>query len=155
MKYPSFCFIFLIFASCSAGGKDNEIPDDVESVGGVKKYKLYIQSTHGGSMWVTSQEGTIHEADVEEATSLSFTNPAGDVLVGKYVGMYPRDTALHFGISLEEGYRFTGWTGYKCNKCYWAATPFSSQQSSLTLSINSDVLINATFAENGAAVIAR
>ena len=155
MRYIFTLSCFLLFTFCSRNGVDNEIPDDVESVGGVKKYKLYIQSTHGGSMWVTSQEGTIHEADVEEATSLSFTNPAGDVLVGKYVGMYPRDTALHFGISLEEGYRFTGWTGYKCNKCYWAATPFSSQQSSLTLSINSDVLINATFAENGAAVIAR
>ena len=134
---------------------DNEIQENVETTGEVKKYKLYIQSTNGGSIWVTSQEGVIHESDLEEATSLSFTNPAGDLLVGKFVGWYNRDTALHFSVNLEEGYLFTRWTGYKCNKCYWAATPFSSLQSSLTLNLNSDVLITANFTENSEVVNVR
>lgn len=145
MKLKATLLLFLIFSSCTKSGEENEMLENVALDEEIIKYDLYISSSDGGVVHVSSPLGEMSESDLDQARTLSFTNPSGDFLSGKFAGSYNRDTALNLMAISNEGFQFVGWIGYKCNKCYWAATPFNSNEHTLMLSINSDVIAKALF----------
>jgi len=60
MKIILIILIPLILLSCSKNNLENNIQENFESVGELKKYKVYINSTNGGTVNISSQQGDVN-----------------------------------------------------------------------------------------------
>ena len=102
MKNRLIILISLIIVCCNKDSEENEIEENFESVGEIKKYEVSIISANGGSVNVSS-------------------------------GTYNAGTILILTATPNEGFKFSGWTGYEGN------------ESTITLTINSNISLTANF----------
>ena len=54
-------------------------------------------------------------------------------------------TILNLNAEPIKGFRFIGWTGYKCIKCGWQRMEFVSYEISISLTISSHLSLTANF----------
>tara|TARA_B100001093_G_scaffold257134_1_gene245936 strand:- start:1447 stop:1923 length:477 start_codon:yes stop_codon:yes gene_type:complete len=145
--------ISLIFVSCSKNGIENEIKEYVLSVEELierfpnhysKYYQhdLYINSTNGGNISVSIQDRVINESELGQGKQVLQNARLLDYH-GKFVGSYNTGTSITITAKANQGFNFVGWTGLKCHK--YCATPFASDESSITLIIDSRLLFTANF----------
>ncbi len=165
-----FLAISLIFLSCSKNSVGNEMQQNIELAGETEKYDVYIMSSNGGGniiissqgdrfFWNTTtsdwmiwnyaqgSQGVVSESDLNQVFEIN--SKAGtltdDNYIGKFAGAYDTGTKLNINITVNEGFSFKGWTGYKCIKCYWVMTPFSSNESSMELTVDKFIFLTANF----------
>lgn len=147
MKIILIILIPLILLSCSKNNLENNIQENFESVGELKKYKVYINSTNGGTVNISSQQGDVNESDLDQQIITSFKSASGEFYTGKFAGDFLIGNSIDITAINYEGFEFIGWTGYKCVKCYWSMTPMVYDERTMTQTINSNVLIIANFEE--------
>ena len=165
-----FLAISLMFLSCSKNSEVNEMQQNLESAGETEKYNVYIMSTNGGgniiissqgdrffwntqtsawTIWNYAQgsQGVVSESDLNQVFEIN--SKAGtlkdDNYIGKFAGAFNPGTKLNINITVDEGFSFKGWTGYKCIKCYWVMTPFASNESSMELTVDKFIFLTANF----------
>ena len=165
-----FLAISLMFLSCSKNSVVNEMQQNLESAGETEKYNVYIMSTNGGgniiissqgdrffwntqtsgwTIWNYAQgsQGVVSESDLNQVFEIN--SKAGtlkdDNYIGKFAGAFNPGTKLNINITVNEGFSFKGWTGYKCIKCYWVMTPFASKESSMELTVDKFIFLTANF----------
>ena len=143
-----FLAISLMFLSCSKNSVVNEMQQNLESAGETEKYNVYIMSTNGGgNITISSEEGVVSESNLNQVREIN--SKAGTLIsdnyIGKFAGAYNKGVILNFNITTNEGFSFTGWTGYKCIKCYWVMTPFASNESSIELVVDKFIFLTANF----------
>lgn len=145
--------ISLIFFSCTKNSIENEIQENLLSVEELierfpwhysKYYEhdLYINSINGGNITVSIQNQVINESELGQANQVSQNARLLDYH-GKYVGSYNTGTSIIITATANQGFNFVGWTGLKCQK--YCATPFASDESSITLIMDSRLLLTANF----------
>ena len=151
--FKSILVVSLIFISCSKNSMENQIQENVLSVEELieqfswhysKYYEhdLYINSTNGGNISVSIQNRVINESKLGEGKEV-FQNARLLDYRGKLVGSYNTGTSITITASANQGFNFVGWTGLKCYK--YCATPFVSDKSSITLILDSRLLLTANF----------
>ena len=149
----SILVVSLIFISCSKNSMENQIQENVLSVEELieqfpwhysKYYEhdLYINSTNGGNISVSIQNRVINESELGQEKEV-FQNARLLDYRGKLVGSYNTGTSITITASANQGFNFVGWTGLKCYK--YCATPFASDKSSITLILDSRLLLTANF----------
>ena len=180
MKFKLILAISLIFISCSGDSVEDETifnntvwvkfpsgewrPIDTYSEIGnnrgenpetnseIKKYFVYVNSTkQGGYTNISSQQDIIYEADLGQA------NEVYRLYSGKLAGSFNNGSQLIINAIPNEGFKFVGWSGYKCNLCIcytcgiaggsgMGSTPFVSDEDSIMLTIQDrSVLLTANF----------
>jgi len=180
MKFKLILAISLIFASCSGDSVEDETifnntvwvkfpsgewrPIDTYSEIGnnrgenpetnseIKKYFVYVNSTkQGGYTNISSQQDIIYEADLGQAKEVY------RLYSGKLAGSFNNGSQLIINAIPNEGFKFVGWSGYKCNLCIcytcgiaggsgMGSTPFVSDEDSIMLTIQDrSVLLTANF----------
>ena len=180
MKFKLILAISLIFISCSGDSVEDETifnntvwvkfpsgewrPIDTYSEIGnnrgenpetnseIKKYFIYVNSTNqGGSTNISSEQDVIYEANLGQAKEVY------RLYSGKLAGSYINGTQLTINAVPNEGFKFVGWSGYKCNLCVcytcgiaggsgMGSTPFVSDKDSIIITIqNRSVLLTANF----------
>ena len=180
MKFKLILAISLIFISCSGDSVEDETifnntvwvkfpsgewrPIDTYSEIGnnrgenpetnseIKKYFVYVNSTkQGGYTSISSQQDIIYEADLGQA------NEVYRLYSGKLAGSFNNGSQLIINAIPNEGFKFVGWSGYKCNLCIcytcgiaggsgMGSTPFVSDEDSIILTIQDrSVLLTANF----------
>ena len=151
--FKSILVVSLIFISCSKNGMENEIQENVLSVEKLieqfpnhysKYYKhdLYVNSINGGNITVSIQNQVINESELGQANQVYQWDRLLDYY-GKHVGSYNTGTSIIITAAANQGFNFVGWTGLKCYK--YCATPFASDESSITLILDSRLLLTANF----------
>tara|TARA_B100001769_G_scaffold144349_1_gene113062 strand:- start:4025 stop:4501 length:477 start_codon:yes stop_codon:yes gene_type:complete len=151
--FKSILLVSLIFISCSKNSMENQIQENVLSVEELieqfplhysKYYEhdLYINSTNGGNISVSIQNRVINESELGQGKEV-FQNARLLDYRGKLVGSYNTGTSITITASANQGFNFVGWTGLKCYK--YCATPFASDKSSITLILDSRLLLTANF----------
>tara|TARA_A100001011_G_scaffold396937_1_gene496420 strand:+ start:55 stop:621 length:567 start_codon:yes stop_codon:yes gene_type:complete len=185
MKFKLFLVISLMFASCSGDSVEDEtifnsavwvitgfssdgIPvwglinthseigtnrgENPETNSEIKKYFIYVNSTNqGGSINISSQQDVIYEADLGQVKEVY------RLYSGKLAGTFNNGSQLSINAIPNEGFKFVGWSGYKCNLCIcytcgiaggsgMGSTPFVSDDDSIMLTIQDrSVLLTANF----------
>jgi len=180
MKFKLILAISLIFISCSGDSVEDETifnntvwvkfpsgewrPIDTYSEIGnnrgenpetnseIKKYFVYVNSTkQGGYTNISSQQDIIYEADLGQAKEVY------RLYSGKLAGSFNNGSQLIINAIPNEGFKFVGWSGYKCNLCIcytcgiaggsgMGSTPFVSDDDSIMLTIQDrSVLLTANF----------
>ena len=180
MKFKLILVIYLMFASCSGDSEEDETifnntvwvkfpsgewrPIDTYSEIGnnrgenpetnseIKKYFVYVNSTkQGGYTNISSQQDIIYEADLGQAKEVY------RLYSGKLAGSFNNGSQLIINAIPNEGFKFVGWSGYKCNLCIcytcgiaggsgMGSTPFVSDEDSIMLTIQDrSVLLTANF----------
>ena len=185
MKFKLILAVFLVFISCSGDGVEDEtifnstvwviigrssdgIPiwgpinthskiatnrgENPETNSEIKKYFIYVNSTNqGGSTNISSEQDVIYEANLGQAKEVY------RLYSGKLAGSYINGTQLTINAVPNEGFKFVGWSGYKCNLCVcytcgiaggsgMGSTPFVSDEDSIMLTIQDrSVLLTANF----------
>tara|TARA_Y200000002_G_scaffold341878_1_gene313371 strand:- start:1175 stop:1726 length:552 start_codon:yes stop_codon:yes gene_type:complete len=180
MKFKLILAISLIFISCSGDSVEDETifnntvwvkfpsgewrPIDTYSEIGnnrgenpetnseIKKYFVYVNSTkQGGYTNISSQQDIIYEADLGQAKEVY------RLYSGKLAGSFNNGSQLIINAIPNEGFKFVGWSGYKCNLCIcytcgiaggsgMGSTPFVSDEDSIMLTIQDrSVLLTANF----------
>ena len=185
MKFKLILAVFLVFISCSRDGVEDEtifnstvwvivgfssdgIPEwgpidthskigtnrgeNPETKSETKKYFVYVNSINqGGSTKISSQEDVIYEDDLGQAKEVF------RLYSGKLAGSFDNGTQLTINAMPNEGFKFVGWSGYKCNLCVcytcgvaggsgMGQTPFASDEDSIILTIQDrSVLLTANF----------
>ena len=118
----------------------------------IKKYFVYVNSTNqGGATNISSQQDIIYEADLGQAKEVY------RLYSGKLAGSFNNGIQLTINAIPNEGFKFVGWSGYKCNLCVcytcgiaggsgMGSTPFVSDEDSIILTIQDrSVLLTANF----------
>ena len=139
----------LINTHSETGTKRGENP---ETNSEIKKYFIYLNSTNqGGSTNISSQQDVIYEADLGQAKEVY------RLYSGKLAGTFNNGSQLIINAIPNEGFKFVGWSGYKCNLCIcytcgiaggsgMGSTPFVSDEDSIMLTIQDrSVLLTANF----------
>ena len=106
------------------------------------KHDLYVNSINGGNITVSIQNRVINESELGQANQVYQWDRLLDYR-GKLVGSYNTGTSITITASANQGFNFVGWTGLKCYK--YCATPFASDKSSITLILDSRLLLTANF----------
>ena len=106
------------------------------------KHDLYVNSINGGNITVSIQNQVINESELGQANQVYQWDRLLDYY-GKYVGSYNTGTSIIITATANEGFNFVGWTGRKCQK--YCGTPFASDKSSITLILDSRLLLTANF----------
>ena len=180
MKFKLILVIYLMFASCSGDSEEDETifnntvwvkfasgewrPIDThseiannrgensETNSEIKKYFVYVNSTNqGGATNISSQQDIIYETDLGQAKEVY------RLYSGKLAGSFNNGIQLTINAIPNEGFKFVGWSGYKCNLCVcytcgiaggsgMGSTPFVSDEDSIMLTIQDrSVLLTANF----------
>ena len=151
--FKSILVVSLIFISCSKNGMENEIQENVLSAEELMeqfpnhyskyyKHDLYVNSINGGNITVSIQNQVINESELGQANQVYQWDRLLDYY-GKHVGSYNTGTSIIITAAANQGFNFVGWTGLKCYK--YCATPFASDESSITLILDSRLLLTANF----------
>ena len=106
------------------------------------KHDLYVNSINGGNITVSIQNQVINESELGQANQVYQWDRLLDYY-GKYVGSYNTGTSIIITATANQGFNFVGWTGRKCQK--YCGTPFASDKSSITLILDSRLLLTANF----------
>ena len=180
MKFKLILAISLIFISCSGDSVEDETifnntvwvkfpsgewrpintyseignnrGENPETNSEIKKYFVYVNSTkQGGYTNISSQQDIIYEADLGQAKEVY------RLYSGKLAGSFNNGSQLIINAIPNEGFKFVGWSGYKCNLCIcytcgiaggsgMGSTPFVSDEDSIMLTIQDrSVLLTANF----------
>ena len=145
--------ISLIFVSCSKNSVQNEMQENVLSAEELieqfpnhysKYYQhdLYVNSINGGNINILIKDRVIIESELGEAKQVRQNNRLLDYH-GKLVGSYDTGTSITITAKENQGFNFVGWTGRKCQK--YCGTPFASDKTSITLIMDSRLLLTANF----------
>ena len=130
----------------------NNRGENPETNSEIKKYFVYVNSTkQGGYTNISSQQDIIYEADLGQAKEVY------RLYSGKLAGSFNNGSQLIINAIPNEGFKFVGWSGYKCNLCIcytcgiaggsgMGSTPFVSDEDSIMLTIQDrSVLLTANF----------
>lgn len=180
MKFKLILAISLIFISCSGDSVEDETifnntvwvkfpsgewrpintyseignnrGENPETNSEIKKYFVYVNLTNqGGYTNISSQQDIIYEADLGQAKEVY------RLYSGKLAGSFNNGSQLIINAIPNEGFKFVGWSGYKCNLCIcytcgiaggsgMGSTPFVSDEDSIMLTIQDrSVLLTANF----------
>ena len=180
MKFKLILAISLIFISCSGDSVEDETifnntvwvkfpsgewrpintypeigndrGENPETNSEIKKYFVYVNLTNqGGYTNISSQQDIIYEADLAQAKEVY------RLYSGKLAGSFNNGSQLIINAIPNEGFKFVGWSGYKCNLCIcytcgiaggsgMGSTPFVSDEDSIMLTIQDrSVLLTANF----------
>ena len=150
MKNQLLFYVFLIILSCSKNNSEIEIQENNESAKNVEQYYLFINSTDGGTIKISSQKGIINETDLARVPLTSISNAGGGnaeggFLEGKLADIFDRDTELNVSATANEGFKFIAWTINTCNKCGWSSRTSYRYEPLIKLNINSDIFLTASF----------
>ena len=123
MKFKLIFTITLIFLSCTKNSIEKEIPENIKLIEEIRNYEVSIFSSEGG---------TISVENVDYNTS-------------NYKSSHQSGTILNLNAEPKEGFKFIGWTGYKCIKCGWQRMEFVSYEKSISITISSHLSLTANF----------
>jgi len=123
MKFKLLLTIPIIFFSCTKNSVENEIQENIESVDEIRNYEISIFSSDGGTIGIGN----------------------GDYNTTNYKSFHKSGTILNLNANPNEGFKFIGWTGYKCIKCGWQRMEFVSYERSISITISSHLSLTANF----------
>ena len=123
MKFILILPICITFFSCSKNIVEDEIQENIESIEKKRNYEISLYSSIGGT--------------------ISIENGAQNT--SYYNSQRKSGTILNLNAEPIKGFRFIGWTGYKCIKCGWQRMEFVSYEISISLTISSHLSLTANF----------
>ena len=123
MKFKLLFTIPIIFFSCTKNNVENEIQENIESFDKIRNYEISIFSSDGGTISIGNSDSN----------------------TSNYKSFHQSGTILNVNANPNEGFKFIGWTGYKCIKCGWQRMEFVSYEISISLTISSHLSLTANF----------
>ena len=115
MKFKLLFTIPIIFFSCTKNNVENEIQENIESFDKIRNYEISIFSSDGGTISIGNSDSN----------------------TSNYKSFHQSGTILNVSANPNEGFKFIGWTGYKCIKCAY--------QKSISITISSHLSLTANF----------